>query len=170
MRWRRAAKKPKSTAKDFDQTAWVELWTYRLTPRIKFGADYMTVPARYLLLNKILSDSPVEYRRKLFGYDVVVDAPDDWYEMVAFHNLKNITRDEWAAMSIEERGKHLAYLRLSGMIAVIERHTELQAEEKKRVEEQARNKDGKRSQGQNRPQYASSGGQAAGGLQETNGD
>ena len=134
---------------------WVEMWLYRLSPRVKFGEEHISVPARYALLDKVLSAAPKSYRRDIFGYDVVTDAPDEWYEMVAFHNLKNITRDEWEKMPLDERGKHLAYLRLSGMISIIERHTELQDREKKRLEEEAKgkSKSGKRTQGEYSPEH-----------------
>jgi len=136
----------------------VEIWIYRLTPWVKFGEELMTVPARYALLDKVLADAPKSYRQDMFGYDVVATAPDDWYEMVALANLKNVTQSEWKAMPLEDRGKHLAYLRLSGMIALIERHMELQDRERKQLEEKARKKrnDGSNSTGENSSQYEAS--------------
>lgn len=126
---------------------WVEIWTLRLSPLIKWGDDYITVPVRYRLLDKLLKEAPAEYKRDLFGFEIIAGAPDEWYELVACHNLPNISASEWQTLSLQERGKHLAFLRLQNMISVIERHTELQAREKKRLEDLAVQEAEKKSRG-----------------------
>lgn len=135
---------------------WVEIWTRRLSPLVKWGDAYLSVPTRYQILDKLLTAAPDAYKRDLFGFEIIAGAPDEWFEMVALHHLPNITANEWKAMSLDERGKHLAFLRLRNMVSVIERHMELQARERKRLEDEAAqgSDSGSGKKGKNRKKHA----------------
>lgn len=76
----------------------------------------------------MLENAPKEYKEKMFGHLSIAGAPDQFFELQAMHTLALAPHD-WAGMSICERGKHVAYLRLKNMADILERHEQLQREE-----------------------------------------
>ena len=80
---------------------------------------------------KLLEKAPDDYKEKLFGVSTLVGAPDAYYELQIMHDL-HISPPTWKAMSLSDRGKNIAFVRLRNMIAIIDRHAELQKDEEKK--------------------------------------
>lgn len=83
-----------------------------------------------------------KYMRKLIGYDIVDEAPLLYWEVRACQELG---RDfyQWRKNTPAYiRGLEIAATQIKNMIALLERHEELQAEQRKEIEEKAKKNGG----------------------------
>lgn len=105
----------------------------RIAQTVKREEEFLTVPTRYEQIMRFVGNEQSELARKykadLLGPSLIAGAPTRYYELSAMHNL-GISPNVWEAMSIEDRGEHVAYLRLSNMAAIIERNETLDQQRK----------------------------------------
>lgn len=107
----------------------------RLAQVVKRDDEFLTVPARYeqvMMFANRDNDQARKYREELLGPNVIAGAPTRYYELAAMHSL-GISPEIWSTMPLEVQGEHIAYLRLSNMQQVIERHEMLMAQRNQAV-------------------------------------
>lgn len=111
----------------------IEQYTKDLSPFVyskKFGGDVPVWKQYDFVMGRIQKAvdegdlKAIEYRRKLFGEDIIEFANPEYFE-ISYYEGK-YTPQEWRDMCDHDKAKLLAKARLSSMVQTLERDKEIQ--------------------------------------------
>lgn len=86
----------------------------------------------YQTIEKTMQEDP-RVKAEVMG-DTVVDRTPWGYYKLAVMKEWGITFDQWDTMSINDKGKYMAYMRLQGMVNVSNAYRRFVKQERKRME------------------------------------
>lgn len=107
-----------------------------MMPTVMMGKELVPLNERYeRVMSLIGADGDPDkregkfkkYREKLFGPQVIEQAPSLYWDMLLVNDLQ-WKPEEWESMDVHSRAKVRAARRIKGMVDVLQRHDELQAE------------------------------------------
>ena len=122
---------------------WILYYREEFEILVQSGKDIEPLEDRYnRLMNLLDSDKKqvAKYKDKLFGpaRDLVVAGTTVFWEYETASHLNMLV--VWKTLSLQERGKLIAYMQTSNMLKTLQRHIELQKEEQDRRENESKSK------------------------------